>query len=450
MGNSTVGPNVTNWWEKQKEKLFPTNPWNRKPAWELTPTKNDILDFQRAQLSDKYGGDFSSWTPEGAFAYSYGQKTENKQNTDPGGGGGGSASSTANHYAALLAQVQAQQDAAARRAEELARQKQQAAQAAYDKNMGYLNEAYANRSNLLQQNYNDALAQLQASYDSGARGVNRNADSAQQQAYINYMMSKRDLPQALAAQGLTGGMSESALAGMYNSYGNNRNTIDRGRNESLAALLDTLNSNRSSALQSYNSQLSAAEQQKMAYQMQLEQALANGSAEILQNKYDTLQNLDNAYAQHRRSRRDLRRPALKQKRSPPLHDPQTGRSRPGHSAACLCPHRGKPLLWLDGCCKPYWEWTSFPRGNTVLLPGSPAKLPHTFFEDPMACAPYSVNLMGARTRRHASAMDAVPHPLPSVMFPTVPGLSGVMPAKEIPLSDIVVWYTCPAVFPMGP
>ena len=109
--------------------------------------------------------------------------------------------------------------------------------------------------------------------------------------------AKRDLPQALAAQGLTGGMSESALAGMYNSYGNNRNTIDRGRNESLAALLDTLNSNRSSALQSYNSQLSAAEQQKMAYQMQLEQALANGSAEILQNKYDTLQNLDNAYAQ---------------------------------------------------------------------------------------------------------------------------------------------------------
>lgn len=112
-----------------------------------------------------------------------------------------------------------------------------------------------------------------------------------------YEAVKDNLPQALAAQGLTGGMSESALAGMYNSYGNNRNTIDRGRNESLAALLDTLNSNRSSALQSYNSQLSAAEQQKMAYQMQLEQALANGSAEILQNKYDTLQNLDNAYAQ---------------------------------------------------------------------------------------------------------------------------------------------------------
>lgn len=218
--------------------------------------------------------------------------------SDMGGSGkiGGNASA-ANYYAAMLAQVQAAQDAAARRAEELARQKQEAAQAAYDKNMGYLNEAYANRNNLLQQNYNDALAQLQASYDSGARGVNQNADSAQQQAYINYMMSKRDLPQALVAQGLTGGMSESALAGMYNSYGNNRNSIDRGRNDSLATLLDTLNSNRSSALQSYNSQLSADDQQKMAYQLQLEQALANGSADILQNKYDTLQNLDNTYTQ---------------------------------------------------------------------------------------------------------------------------------------------------------
>jgi len=213
------------------------------------------------------------------------------------GGGSGSSSSAANYYAAMLAQVQAAQDAAARRAEELARQKQEAAQAAYDKNMGYLNEAYANRNNLLQQNYNDALAQLQASYESGARGVNQNADSAQQQAYINYMMSKRDLPQALVAQGLTGGMSESALAGMYNSYGNNRNTIDRGRNDSLATLLDTLNSNKSTALQNYNNQLSTDEQQKMAYQLQLEQALANQNAEVLQSKYDALQSLDNTYTQ---------------------------------------------------------------------------------------------------------------------------------------------------------
>lgn len=271
------------------------------PAWQQNAVnKNDILNFNRNQLQNQYGGDFSAWTPENSGIYNYNQSSGTTTNSRDGNGsdsGSGSSSSAANYYAAMLAQVQAAQDAAARRAEELARQKQEAAQAAYDKNMGYLNEAYANRSNLLQQSYNDALAQLQASYDSGARGVNRNADSAQQQAYINYMMSKRDLPQALAAQGLTGGMSESALAGMYNSYGNNRNTIDRGRNESLAALLDTLNSNRSSALQSYNSQLSAAEQQKMAYQMQLEQALANGSAEILQNKYDTLQNLDNAYAQ---------------------------------------------------------------------------------------------------------------------------------------------------------
>ena len=65
----------------------------------------------------------------------------------------------------------------------------------------------------------------------------------------------------------------------------------------MATLLDTLNSNKSTALQNYNNQLSADDQQKMAYQLQLEQALANQSAEILQNKYDTLQNLDNTYTQ---------------------------------------------------------------------------------------------------------------------------------------------------------
>ena len=192
------------------------------PAWQQNAVnKNDILNFNRNQLQNQYGGDFSAWTPENSGIYNYNQSSGTTTNSRDGNGsdsGNGSSSSAANYYAAMLAQVQAAQDAAARRAEELARQKQEAAQAAYDKNMGYLNSAYANRNNLLQQNYNDALAQLQASYDGGARGVNQNADSAQQQAYINYMMSKRDLPQALVAQGLTGGMSESALAGMYNSY----------------------------------------------------------------------------------------------------------------------------------------------------------------------------------------------------------------------------------------
>ncbi|MBC5582545.1 hypothetical protein H8S23_13615 [Anaerofilum sp. BX8] len=163
--------------------------------------------------------------------------------------------------------------------------------------MGYLTDAYARRGELLQGNYNDTLTQLQGQYDYGAQGVNENADRAQQQAYLNYMLSKRDLPQQLAALGINGGASESRLAGLYNSYGNARNAVDTGRNSDLASLLNTLNQNKSSALQAYNSALSDDDARKLAYQMELEQNLANGTAQILSDKYDALNNLDSTYTQ---------------------------------------------------------------------------------------------------------------------------------------------------------
>ena len=103
--------------------------------------------------------------------------------------------------------------------------------------------------------------------------MNKQADNAQQQAYINYMMSKRDLPQQLTAQGISGGAAESTMAGLYNNYGNSRNTIDSGRNDSLADLLAGYNSDKATAQQNYNSALSNLETQKASQQMQLEQNL---------------------------------------------------------------------------------------------------------------------------------------------------------------------------------
>lgn len=202
-----------------------------------------------------------------------------------------------NYYAEAIAQMQAAQDAAQRRAEELAAKKQAAAQAAYDKNMGYLTDDYASRGNLLKNSYDDTLAQLQKSYESGTGTVNKNADSAQQQAYVNYMLSKRDMPQQLVALGISGGAAESNLADMYNSYGDTRNKTDLTRAENLAKLLESLDSNKSNALQTYNKQLSSDDAQRLAYKIQLEQALANGTSEILQGKYDTLQKLDDTYSQ---------------------------------------------------------------------------------------------------------------------------------------------------------
>ena len=119
----------------------------------------------------------------------------------------------------LLQSFYAQQQAAAAALEA---QRRAAAQAAYDRSMTALNNSYNTMQNSLKGNYNSTLGQLEQNYNTGVAGVNKQADNAQQQAYINYMMNKRDMGQQLAAQGLSGGASESALAGiclLYTSEG---------------------------------------------------------------------------------------------------------------------------------------------------------------------------------------------------------------------------------------
>lgn len=215
------------------------------------------------------------------------------QTNKPSGSSGGGTSY--NPYADYMAQMNAiyvQQKAAAEEAE---RRKREAAQQAYDRNMAALNTSYNNQLTTLKGNYDSTLAQLQGNYDQGSAGVNRNADSAQQQAYINYMMGKRDLPQQMAAQGLSGGAAESTMAGMYNSYGNSRNAIDTDRNQSLAELLHNLNNSKESALQAYNGQVSDAESARLAYQMQLEQNLAAAIADAAATNYDQQFQLSSNY-----------------------------------------------------------------------------------------------------------------------------------------------------------
>lgn len=182
-----------------------------------------------------------------------------------------------------LQNLYAQQQAAAAEAE---RRRREAAQQAYERSMAALNAAYNGQIEALKNNYNATLGQLQSDYDMGVAGVNRNADSALQQAYINQMMTLKSLPQQLAAQGIGGGAAESTLAGVYNNYGNSRNEIDVARGESLGELMAQLNAGRNQAQQAYNNQLSDAQAARLAYEMQLEQNLANAVADAASVNYD--------------------------------------------------------------------------------------------------------------------------------------------------------------------
>lgn len=211
--------------------------------------------------------------------------------------GGGTAAAAApassgNAYSSILQSWYDQQRAAAEAAEAA---KRAAAQAAYDRGMAALGNAYNSMLGNLQENYDSSLGTLQDSYDSGVRGTNQQADKTMNEAYVNYMLTRRDMPQLLAAQGVNGGAAESTYASLLNNYGNSRNEIDTGRNNTLADLLEQLNANRASALQAFNASKSDLEAQRMAYQMELENALAAGLTSAANTKFDALQSIGSQY-----------------------------------------------------------------------------------------------------------------------------------------------------------
>ena len=64
---------------------------------------------------------------------------------------------------------------------------------------------------------------------------NKAADKSLNEAYVAYMLSKRNLAQQLKALGISGGGSETVVTDMSNTYANNRFGIEDGRNTANAA-----------------------------------------------------------------------------------------------------------------------------------------------------------------------------------------------------------------------
>ena len=91
------------------------------------------------------------------------------------------------------------------------------------------------------------MADQQRQYQLNLGRVNAAADQALREAYLNKMESLKGLNQALTAQGLSGGASETALAGLYNNYGNARSQIEAQRLEQQGNLQSTLQANLAAA-----------------------------------------------------------------------------------------------------------------------------------------------------------------------------------------------------------
>ena len=169
-------------------------------------------------------------------------------------------------------------------------QRQAAAEAAYERSMGLLNDAYNSAANNYADIFNRGQDTLRGAYDNSRNKINEQASDSMREAYINRMLSMKNLSQKLAAMGISGGASESTVAGLLNNYGNARNGIQKTWNNNLADLEQGFNSNLTDLYNAYQSQMAELANTRAAQQAQLVSNLNNQIASAGSDFFSILSN----------------------------------------------------------------------------------------------------------------------------------------------------------------
>ena len=161
---------------------------------------------------------------------------------------------------------------------ELQRQAQERANAAYERNMARIADAYGAASGSLNSNYDATVNRLNAARDKSMGDVKTDAEDSLRQAYINNMMTRKNLNQRLSAMGMNGGATETTMSSLENQYGKSRSGINETLNKNISNLDMTYGDNLAAALQSYNSAKANLDLQRMQLEMQAENARQNAEA----------------------------------------------------------------------------------------------------------------------------------------------------------------------------
>ena len=180
-------------------------------------------------------------------------------------------------WAAYYAQLQAEAQAKAN--------------AAYQRNMDRIASAYGSAAGSLRDNYDSTVGRLNAARDKSMGDVRSDAEDSLRQAYINNMMTRKNLNQRLSAMGMNGGATETTMSSLENQYGKSRSGINETLNKNISNLDMTYGDNLASALQSYNSAKANLDLQRMQLEMQAENARQNAEASSM-NAY---MNIDGGY-----------------------------------------------------------------------------------------------------------------------------------------------------------
>ena len=248
-----------------------------------TNTSGNLRD--RGYPNEYYYGDGTS----GASDRPRGTTTSGSSGSGKSGSTASASANMANAYNALLAAYKGNDYS------DYLAQMRAAAQNAYDRGMNALNSAYDEQMNSLNNNLSETKNTLLDQYNRSRKGIMDDAANSLRQAYINKMLSQKNLGQQMSALGLSGGATESTLANMANNYGNARSAINTAQNNNLYNLEGNYNSNLSQAMQAYNSAVANANLQKAQQAMSLENALANNEISALGDYQSLMQRQNENY-----------------------------------------------------------------------------------------------------------------------------------------------------------
>lgn len=141
----------------------------------------------------------------------------------------------------------------------------------------------------------DYTNQRNAEADRARATVNNDVNNTQRQNYVQYMENKRDLPQMLARQGITGGASETSALRAQTNYENLYNNAENTRSARLGEinnnLADNLNTYRMTADQNMNDEIAQNRQLRANYEKQLQQEAEQRFANTISG-YDSISEID--------------------------------------------------------------------------------------------------------------------------------------------------------------
>lgn len=237
---------------------------NVKPGYTPAQTKTIMNNWHKVAQSGKKSSPASTSRRSGGGGSARATATVSAPSTSSGSysGGGYEGYSSDNGWDAYLSYMQ-----------QLREEAQRAAEQAYQRTVNNINSSYGEAANNMKSNYDSALANLKSVLNTNQGNINRDSESSMQQAYINNMMSRKNLQQNMTAQGLSGGAAESTMASLANNYGTARNQIDTTRNDNLQKLLTQYQNDTTQAGQNYNDAVNNLNLQKMAALNNAESAL---------------------------------------------------------------------------------------------------------------------------------------------------------------------------------